>query len=99
MEWMDESKLSPTPSPELDEEYQARHDEEEMHLNARHRNWHEDLIWYNHLEMEERNLNLHAQQLDIREEHLCRRERICDRREVEVRAARMRGRGRNRGSH
>jgi hypothetical protein len=57
---MDEVKLSPTPSPELDEEYQARRDEQEVERNARRRHWREDLTWHNHLEIEERNLNLCA---------------------------------------
>jgi hypothetical protein len=57
---MDEVKLNTTLSPELDEEYQARRDEEEMDRNAHRRHWHEYLIWRNHLKMEERNLNLHA---------------------------------------
>jgi hypothetical protein len=35
MEWMDEVKFSPTPSPELHEEYQARRDDEEVERNAR----------------------------------------------------------------
>jgi hypothetical protein len=51
MERMDKVKLSPTPSPELDEEYQARRDDKEVERNARR--WHmvEDLIWCNSLEM------------------------------------------------
>jgi hypothetical protein len=57
---MDGVKLNTTLSPELDEEYQARRDEEEMDHNAHRRHWHEYLIWRNHLKMEERNLNLHA---------------------------------------
>jgi hypothetical protein len=35
MELMNEVKLSPTLSPELDEEYQTRHDDEEAEYNAR----------------------------------------------------------------
>jgi hypothetical protein len=57
---MDEVKLSPNPSPELDEEYLARRDEEEMDHNTCRSHGEEDLIWCNHLEMEKRNLNLRA---------------------------------------
>jgi hypothetical protein len=41
MEWIDEVKLSPTPSPELDEEYQNRRIDEEAECNARrrHKGW------------------------------------------------------------
>jgi hypothetical protein len=57
------------------------------------------LIWHNRLELEDRNLNLRARQLDIREAHLCRYEHRCDRHEADVHDARLRGRGRahNRG--
>jgi hypothetical protein len=34
MEWIYEIKLSPTPSPELDEEYQNRRIDEEAERNA-----------------------------------------------------------------
>jgi hypothetical protein len=51
--------LSPTPLPELDEEYEARCDDEDMDP-SRMRHWEEDLILCNRLEMEERNLNLRA---------------------------------------
>jgi hypothetical protein len=61
MEWMDEVKFSPTPSPELHEEYQARRDDEEVERNARRRHIHEDLIWCACLEIEEYNLNWWAQ--------------------------------------
>jgi hypothetical protein len=50
--------LSPTPSSELDEEYEARSDDEDMDHTACMRHREEDLIRHNHLEMEERNLNL-----------------------------------------
>jgi hypothetical protein len=69
-----------------------------MDRNARQRHWHEYLIWHNHLEMEERNFNLRARQLDIHESHLRRCERRCDRCETDIRAARLRGRGWSRGS-
>jgi len=91
---MDEIKLSPTPSPELDEEYAARREDENMDRNARRRRWEEDLIWRNRLQMQEWNLNQRGRELDVREAHLRRRERRCDRREADIRAARMRGRGR-----
>jgi hypothetical protein len=90
---MDEVKLSQTPSPELDEEYQTRRDDKEDERNARRRHKGEDLIWRTRLEMEEYTLNQRTRQLDIHEAHLHRHECICDRREVEVHAARMRGLG------
>jgi hypothetical protein len=52
--------LSPTPSQELDEEYEARHDDENMDRTACMRHWEDDLISQNCLEMEERNLNQRA---------------------------------------
>jgi hypothetical protein len=36
-EWIDEFKLNPTPSPELDEEYEVRRDDETMDRTARMR--------------------------------------------------------------
>jgi hypothetical protein len=44
MEWIDEVKLSPTPSPELDEEYENRCLNHEAECNALHRHRGEDLI-------------------------------------------------------
>jgi hypothetical protein len=93
-EWIDEIKLSPTPSPELDEEYEARRDDENMDRTARMRHCEEDLIWQNHLQNEEWNLNERARQVDVREAHIRRRERIYDKRETDLRAARLQGRGR-----
>jgi hypothetical protein len=61
MEWMDEVKLSPSSSPELDEEYQARRDDEEAKHNSRRCHMREDLIWHTCLKMEEYNLNHCAQ--------------------------------------
>ena len=46
---MYEVKLSPTPLPELDEEYEARHDDENMDRAARMSHCEEDLIWRNRL--------------------------------------------------
>jgi hypothetical protein len=97
MEWMDEVKFSLTLSPELDEVYQARRDDEEDECNAHRRHMREDLIWCTHLEMEEYNLNRRARQLDVREAHLCRHEQRCDRHEAKVPAARLRGMGTVRG--
>ena len=93
-QWIDEIKLSPTLSPELDKDYAARREDENMDRNAHHRRWEEDLIWWNRLQMQEWNLNQRERQLDVRETHLRRRERRCNRREADIRAARMRGRGR-----
>jgi hypothetical protein len=89
--------LSPSLLPESDEEYVARHDDEDMDRTAHIRHWEEDLIWRNHLEMEERNLNQRASKLDIHEAHLRRRERRCDRCEADLHAARLRGTTRGRG--
>jgi hypothetical protein len=59
-EWIDEVKLSPTPSLELDEEYEARCDDEDMGRTSHMRQWEEDLVWRNRLEIEERNINQRA---------------------------------------
>jgi hypothetical protein len=93
-EWIDEIKLSLTPSPKLDEEYEARRDDENMDRTARMRHCEEDLIWQNCLQNEEWNLNQRARQLDVCESHLRRWEHRCDRREANLRAAKLRGRGR-----
>jgi hypothetical protein len=45
VEWIDEFKLSSTPSLELDEEYETRSDDENMDRTARMRHCKEDLIW------------------------------------------------------
>jgi hypothetical protein len=86
--------LSPTPSSKLDEEYEARHDVENIDCTARMRHYEEDLIWSNRLQNEEWNLNQRARQLDVHEAHLRRWEHRCDRREADLRAARLGGRGR-----
>jgi hypothetical protein len=52
-EWIVEIKLSPTLLPELDKEYEARHDDENMDRAARMRQCEEDLIWRNHLQNQE----------------------------------------------
>jgi hypothetical protein len=57
MEWIDEVKLSPTSSPELDEEYQNMCIDEEAKQNARRRHMGEYLIWHACLQMEEYNLD------------------------------------------
>jgi hypothetical protein len=43
-EWIDEIKLSLTPSPELDEEYEVRRDDENIDRTACMRHCEEDLI-------------------------------------------------------
>jgi hypothetical protein len=91
MEWIDEVKLSPTPSLELDEEYENIHLNHEIECNVRRRHRGKDLIWRTHMQREEYNLNQHARQLNVREAHLRRREHRCDRREAKIHAARMRG--------
>ena len=86
--------MSPTPSPELDEDYAARHTDEDMDCTARLRRWNEDVIWRTHLEMQEWDLNQRAREQDVREANLRRWEHRVRRREAELRAARIRGRGR-----
>jgi hypothetical protein len=98
MEWIDEVKLSPTPSPELDQEYENSRLNHATERNARRRHRGEDLIWRTHMQREEHNLNQRTRQVDIREAHLRRYERRCDRHEVEIRAPRMRGMGTGRES-
>jgi hypothetical protein len=83
--------LSPTPTPEDDEQYLDRRCNYEAECHARRRHRGEDLIWHTRMQREEYNLNQHARQLDVREAHLHRHERRCDHREAEVRATRMRG--------
>jgi hypothetical protein len=79
---------------ELDEEYEARRDDENMNHISHMRQSEEDLIWWDCLQNEEWNLNQHVRQLDIREAHLSRWERICDRHEADLHAGRLWGRGR-----
>jgi hypothetical protein len=98
MEWINEVKLSPTLSLELDEEYENMCLNHEAERNARWRHRGEDLIWRTHMQREEYNLNQRAWQLDVREAHLCRRERRCDRCEAKIHATRMRGMDTGRGS-
>jgi hypothetical protein len=52
----------------------------------------EDLIWRTNMQRQEYNLNQHTRQLNDREAHLHVHECRCDRREAEIRAARMRDR-------
>jgi hypothetical protein len=84
-------KRSPTPTPEDDEQYEGRHRNYEVERNAHRRHMGEDLIWRTRMQREEYNLNQRARQLDVREAHLPIRECICDHREAEIHAARMRG--------
>jgi hypothetical protein len=84
-------KRSPTPTPENDEEYEDREMNYEAERQARQRHRGEDLIWLTSMQRQEYNLNQRRRQLDIHKAHLCVRERRCDRREAENRAARMRG--------
>jgi hypothetical protein len=91
MEWIDEVKLSPTPSLELDEEYENMRLNHEAERNAHQRHMGKDLIWRNCMQREEYNINQRAWQLDVREAHLHRRECRCDHREAEIHVARMRG--------
>ena len=85
--------MSPTPSPELDEDYAARRTDEDMDRIARLRCWNEDMIWRTRFQMQEWSLNQRAREQDVREANLCRREHRVRRREAELRAARIRGRG------
>jgi hypothetical protein len=91
MEWINEVKLSPTPSPELDEEYENMRLNHETERNAHQRHMGKDLIWRNCMQREEYNINQRAWQLDVREAHLHRCECRCDHRKAEIRVARMRG--------
>jgi hypothetical protein len=90
--------LIPTPTPEDDEEYENMRRNYEADQNARRRNKGEDLIWCTRLQRQENNLNQRAQQFDLHEAHLRRRESRCDRHEIEVLTARLSGRGRGSGS-
>jgi hypothetical protein len=90
--------LSSTPSLELDEEYEARHDDENMDHIACMRQWEEDLTCQNHLETKERHLNHSARHFDIHEAPLHRQEHRCDQHEADLHAARLRGRARAKGS-
>jgi hypothetical protein len=83
--------LSPTPTPEDDEQYEDTRRNYEADQNACRRRKGEDLIWRTCLERLQHNVNMHARELDIREAHLCRRERRCDHREAEVCATRLSG--------
>jgi hypothetical protein len=84
-------RLSPTPTPEDDEQYEDRRCNYEAEHHARQRHRGEYLIWRTRMQREEYNLNQRAWQLDIREAYVHRRERSCDRHGAEIRAARMRG--------
>jgi hypothetical protein len=86
--------LRPTPTPEDNKEYENRHRNNEADQNARRRHRGEDLIWCTRLQRQECNLNQRARQLDFHKAHLRRRKRKCDRREAEVRVARLSGNGR-----
>ena len=66
--------MSPTPSPELNEEYAARRTDEDMDRTARLRRCNEDVIWRTRLEMQEWNLNQRAREQDVRETNLRRQE-------------------------
>jgi hypothetical protein len=89
--------LSPTLTPEGNEEYEDRCHNYEADQNAHQRRMGEDVICHTRLERQECNLNQHARALDIREAHLRRRERRCDHREAELHVART-GRGSGSGS-
>jgi hypothetical protein len=84
-------KRTPTPTPEDDEEYKNREFNYEAERQARQRHRGEDLIWCTSMQRQEYNLNQRRRQLDVHKAHLCVREHRCDRREAEIRAARMRG--------
>jgi hypothetical protein len=83
--------LSPTPTPEDDDEYEDRSHNYKADQNACWRHRSEDLIWRTHLQRQEYNLNQCTRQLDLREAHLRRCEHICDHHEAEVNAARLSG--------
>jgi hypothetical protein len=68
-------KLSPTPTPEDNEEHEDRCRNYEADQKARRRRRGEDVIWRTHLQRQEYNLNQHTRALDICEAHIHRRER------------------------
>jgi hypothetical protein len=90
--------LSPTSKLEDDEEYEDKHRNYKADQNACQRCTGEYLIWHTCLQRQEYNLNQHARQLDLREAHLCRRERRCDHHEAKIHVARLSGNGRKSGS-
>jgi hypothetical protein len=80
-------KRSPTPTPEDNEQYEDRRRNYKAERNTHRSHRGEDLILRTRMQREEYNLNQRTRQLDVHEAHLC----ICDRREAEIRTARMRG--------
>jgi hypothetical protein len=56
-------RLSPTPTPKDDEQYEDRRRNYETKWHARRRHMGEDLIWRTHMQWEEYNLNQRARQL------------------------------------
>jgi hypothetical protein len=83
-------KRSSTPTPENDEEYEDREMNYKAERQARQRHRGQDLIWRTSMQRQEYNLNQCRRQLDVCEAHLRVRERRCDCREAEIRAAKMR---------
>jgi hypothetical protein len=90
--------LSPTPTPEDDEEYNNRCLNYEADQNARRSHRGKILICYSCLQRQEFNLNQHARQLGICEAHLRRCEDRWDHREAEVHATRLSRTSRGSGS-
>jgi hypothetical protein len=84
-------KLSSTPEPEDNEQYEDRCHNYDAEHHACQRNRGEDLIWRTRMQREQYSLSQRARQLDVREAQLHRREHRCDRREAEIRAARIWG--------
>jgi hypothetical protein len=84
-------KRSRTLTSENDEEYEDREMNYEAEHQIRQRHRGEDLIWHTSMQRQEYNLNQRRRQLDVREAYLHVHEHRCDRREAEIRAARMRG--------
>jgi hypothetical protein len=82
--------MSPTPTPEDDDQYETRETNYEAKREACQRHKGEDLIWRTNMQRQEYNLNQPTRQLDVHEAHL--RERSCDRCEAKISVARMRGR-------
>jgi hypothetical protein len=84
--------MSPTLTPEDDDQYETREMNYEAERQARRRHRGEDLIRRTNMQRQEYNLNQRTRQLDIRESHLRVCERRCDHHEAEIHEARMRGR-------
>jgi hypothetical protein len=83
-------KRSPTPTLEDDQQYEDRRRNYELERQTCRMHMGEDHIWRTSMQRQEYNQNQRRRQLDVREAHLRVHEHRCDRREAEIRAARIR---------